>query len=370
MENETYVLDLVVVDAAKVTLPDADSGEDLISVHGFYTQPVIISLCYYDITRVMASAGGSYVDALGRRHEMVIFGSIEHATGSRGRDEINGNEQANRLWGEANLTGPGAADTIRGGLGNDTIQGGTGADDLSGDGDDDLLCGGIGRDTILGGDGRDTVEGGTGADLLNGGGGFGDLLSYQTSVTGIQIALTFGSLTTGSGGDAEGDRVQGFTAVLGSDLRDIILDTDKTTLADRGNDNAFSGGAGRDRLILGGGNDTGLGGTGDDVIWGEAGDDLLVGGAGVDHLRGGAEADSLTGGAGADVFEFRLALESTALTAGRDTITDFNSAEVTASTCPPSTRQPTWRALRPSTSSPPPLPALGASFALSHRVPI
>lgn len=325
--NENYVLDLFVVDATKVTLPDRDDGIETISVLGVYNEPVRIWLCYAAQTTLTASAGGTYVDALGRWHEMVIYGIIEHATGSAGSDAISGNDLGNRLWGEANLVGPGGADTLTGGAGNDTVHGGDGADLITGDQDDDLLYGQIGADTISGGAGRDTVHGGAGADSLSGGGDAGDMLFYLASDAGIVIALAADTIVTGAGGDAAGDRIEGFVDVTGSVFRDLITDSDRAALADQANDNLFDGRGGPDRLLLGGGNDTGLGGNGGDVIWGETGDDSLDGGSGNDTLRGDPGLDLLTGGAGADRFEFRLTSESRPEVAGQDIITDFSTAD-------------------------------------------
>ena len=327
MVSENYVLDLYVVDATKVTLPDYDSGIETISVQGVYAEPVEIWLCYVTETRLHASAGGTYVDALGRWHQMVIYGVIEHATGSMGSDAIQGNDLGNRLWGEADLAGPGAADTLSGGAGNDTVHGGVGADQIQGDGDDDLLFGEAGDDTISGGTGRDTIAGGAGADSLIGGGEAGDMLSYEASDAGIVIALVAGAAVAPTGGHAEGDLAQGFVDVRGSVYRDLITDADKTALANNANDNLFAGGGGRDRLLLGGGDDTGLGGNGGDVIWGEGGNDLLRGDDGNDTLRGGQGLDMLTGGIGADRFDFRLTGDSAPDLATQDIITDFNAAE-------------------------------------------
>ena len=327
MPDDTYVLDLTVTGADLVTVNDDGLGSDTISVFGVFANVVEISLCYSAIGGVTSTAGGYYYDANNKGHRLIVNGLVENAIGSVGRDFIVGNEFANRLSGEANLAGPGAAYTLWGGAGNDTVHGGVGADVLAGDGDDDALFGGFGNDTITGGSGIDTVEGGAGADSLNGGGGVGDLLSYKSSSAGIVMTVTFGTVALGAGGDAEGDRVLGFSDIRGSAFRDIMTDADKSTLPGQANDNLFAGGGGRDRLLLGGGNDTGLGGIGDDFIAGEDGADVLDGGNGMDVLRGGRGIDTLTGGAGADRFEFRLISDSSPDLAAQDIITDFSAAQ-------------------------------------------
>ena len=326
MPDDTYVLDLTVTGADLVTINDDGHGSDTISVQGVYAKTVEISLSSSAIGGQTLSASGYYYDQNDYGHRLLIKGLIENAFGSNGHDFIQGNEFANRLTGDAAFSGPGASDTIWGGMGGDTVHGGSGADEIFGDADDDLLFGNIGDDAIAGGSGRDTLEGGAGADTLNGGGTLGDMLSYAGSAAGIRITLASGALVTGAGGDAAGDQVLGFSAVTGSALRDIITDADKSTLAGRANDNAFLGGGGGDLLKLGGGNDTGLGGNGNDMIFGEVGDDVLIGGLGNDGLSGGQGMDALTGGAGADRFVFGSAADSSAAFALQDVITDFDRA--------------------------------------------
>jgi serralysin len=327
MPDTTYVLDLTVTGADLVTVKDDGLGSDTISVLGIYDRAVEISLSYTTSGGQTLTAGGYYYDQYDRPHRLVIQGLIENAIGSNGSDLIEGNEFANRLFGELNLSGPGAADTIRGGAGNDTIHGGVGTDQMFGDADDDMIFGESGADTIFGGTGLDTIEGGIAADNLDGGGDAGDTVSYKTSSAGVRITLAYAAVTTGIGGDAAGDQLSGFFAVMGSAFRDILSDADKSTLPDHANDNAFFGGGGGDLLLMGGGDDTGLGGPGGDGIWGENGNDALDGGNGNDSLHGGPGADTLTGGTGADLFDFRSRNDSIADPEKWDTIADFSAAE-------------------------------------------
>ncbi len=327
MANNTYVLDLQVTGAELVTIKDDGTGTDAITVQGLYAQPVEISLCYTVEAGQTATAEAMYFDANNLSHMLVISGLIENASGSNGMDVIQGNEIANLIFGDAGRVGPGAEDTLSGGLGNDTIYGGAGADAIDGNEDNDLLFGDAGNDTISGGVGVDTIEGGAGADSLNGGGDAGDTLSYATSPAAVQITLTFGMTTSGSGGDAAGDTITGFLNVVGSAYADRIEDTDKTTLANGANDNTFYGGNGPDMLLLGGGDDAGYGGNGNDIMVGEFGNDTLFGGDGADLLRGAGGRDILTGGPGADRFVFRTATDSTVDAKARDTITDFSTAD-------------------------------------------
>jgi serralysin len=76
-------------------------------------------------------------------------GFIENAVGGSGRDDIWGNEVANKLYGN------GGKDVIKGWERNDYLSGGSGAD---------KLFGGTGKDTLVGGNGRDSLTGDAGAD--------------------------------------------------------------------------------------------------------------------------------------------------------------------------------------------------------------
>ncbi|MFB8798007.1 MAG: hypothetical protein U7126_28130 [Microcoleus sp.] len=67
-----------------------------------------------------------------------------------------------------NLAGGTANDNIRGGAGNDYITGGDGNDALFGDSSNDTLYGGRGNDSVFGGIGSDRVFGDEGDDVLTG----------------------------------------------------------------------------------------------------------------------------------------------------------------------------------------------------------
>ena len=82
------------------------------------------------------------------------------------------------------------------------------------------------------------------------------------------------------------------SAVLGTDLNDILLGDDVSRTIDAG--------AGNDLIRAGGGFDTVSAGDGDDAVFGEGGNDALTGGLGDDILDGGTDDDSLAGSAGND----------------------------------------------------------------------
>ena len=142
-------------------------------------------------------------------------------------------------------------------------------DRLTGDAGGNRLEGGGGDDSVEGGAGNDTLIGGEGADTLDGGAGIFDVVDYRASASGVTVNLATG---TGSGGDAEGDRISGVEHVVGSGYGDRL-----------------TGDAGRN------------------ILWGRGGDDRLEGGEGNDWLYAliGAEgADTLDGGAGNDVVDY------------------------------------------------------------------
>ncbi|MFK7752251.1 MAG: calcium-binding protein [Sedimentitalea sp.] len=198
------------------------------------------------------------------------------------------------------------------------------------------------RWTVSGGKGDDVIilgavsgmiaRGGDGADQLTG--GFADArLSYSDSNGSVSVNLV---TNTVSGVFADGDVIEGFAGVIGSDFADTltanggrvdgsgsndkIFGTDQVSdvpLGDDGNDTIIGkvgngriaggndkdnlrGDAGTDTIWGGAGNDVIKGGDGNDVINGQNGNDKICGGAGDDELDGGQGDDILSGGAGQD----------------------------------------------------------------------
>ncbi|WP_343525506.1 cadherin domain-containing protein [Sphingomonas sp.] len=215
-----------------------------------------------------------------------------------------------------NLIGSADDDVLTGGDGGTVIDGGAG---------DDVVTGGAGADVLMGGSGDDMLAGGAGADTLQGGAGF-DTADYRASGAGVTVDLAAG---TGRGGDAEGDRLTGIEAVLGSAYSDVLTgNAGANTLSGGAGDDVLIGGAGADSLQGGAGFDTadystsssavtinlttGINTGGDaqgDVldsierIVGSTFNDNLTGSGTADTLQGGAGDDVLTGGAGADVLD-------------------------------------------------------------------
>ncbi len=133
--------------------------------------------------------------------------------GSRGDDNVQGNEGNNRLTGGSDgddtLFGNGGNDLIDGGTGNDSLNGGAGADEvLGGDGNDvvrgkggdDEIEGGAGDDTITGDNGNDTILAGEGIDVIRPGPG-ADTLVFDSAL------------------EMDGDFVRGF--LPGTDVIDL-----------------------------------------------------------------------------------------------------------------------------------------------------
>ena len=235
------------------------------------------------------------------------FTDIENLLGSDHDDQLSGDARANRLrglGGNDRLTGGAGDDELTGGAGADMLDGGAGVDwasyllsvegvtaslatgtgtrgeadgdrftdienllgsdhddQLSGDVGANQLDGGGGNDSLAGGDGGDLLDGGAGADVLDGGAGV-DWASYGLAVEDVTVSLETG---TGTGGQAEGDRLTNIENLLGGE-----------------GDDQLSGDARANRLRGLGGNDTLAGGDGDDLLSGGAGADVLDGGAGYD----------------------------------------------------------------------------------------
>ena len=323
--------------------------------------------------------------------------------GDAGLDALFGNDGNDSLSGGADqdyLDGQGGDDTLSGGAEGDILIGGTGADVLDGgsgfdtasyatatagvvvnlqfntgsndaQGDsyisierivgspsNDLLLGNdannnfggaAGDDLLDGGGGDDLLSGDAGADQLTGGAG-NDFAAYTISPSAVNVSLFTGN---GTGGDAQGDTLNGIENLQGStDFGDTLegdngpnwlrgLNGNNTLrglggndLIEGGKDNDFiDGGNGNDTLkadqdpasndpSVGGGIDTLLGGAGNDTLYGDAGGDTLDGGADDDQIYGGKSGDMISGGDGNDTLRANFDPASTdpLLSGGIDTL--------------------------------------------------
>lgn len=135
---------------------------------------------------------------------------------------------------------------ITGGSGNDFIVNTAGMSSV--------IIGGAGDDDLNGWGGNDTLEGGSGADNLNGWSGI-NTLSYESSSAGVYINLATGEAY---GGDADGDTIQNFSNVTGSNYNDTLAGNDLV--------NTLSGGGGDDTFLRSAGGDSYSGGDGFDTV--------------------------------------------------------------------------------------------------------
>ena len=262
----------------------------------------------------------------------------DYILGLAGNDQLFGKDGVDKVYGDD------GNDFVSGGAGNDEVYGGTGNDELVGGAGADILDGSFGFDTvsytasaagvyidlqygagqytwggdaagdqlynieqifgsqhgdivfgrdgkfdeIFGDQGNDTIGGGAGADHLIGGLGF-DMVNYTESVQGVNIDL---ATNAASGGHAEGDQIEGFEGVWGSQGADVILGT-----------------------------------SGVNQLWGLAGNDTLNGRQGADRLYGGLGRDTLQGGGSADRFVYGDVAESRLGGAQHDVIADFKHAQ-------------------------------------------
>jgi Ca2+-binding RTX toxin-like protein len=165
------------------------------------------------VTASLAS-GGTGGDAAGD-----VYVSIENMWGSNFDDVLEGDDQANRIFGLD---------------GNNVIRGGGG------------------NDALYGANGNDAFYGGAGADSFDGGGGI-DYARYDDAATGV----TVGFASAAGSNDGAGDTLLNIEGIIGSAFADKL------------------GGANAAENIQGGG--------GDDLLQGRVGNDTLDGGDDVDQ---------------------------------------------------------------------------------------
>ena len=125
----------------------------------------------------------------------------------------------------------------------------------------------------------------------------------------INLGADHDTLDGGGGNDRIGSKA-------GNDL--LIGAAGDDTLHGAAGDDTLQGGSGNDRFHGGIGNDNLKGGSGNDRLRGRRHQDHLHANQGDDTLDGGLGHDTLIGGDGADRFY---------LSAGKDTIVDFNIAD-------------------------------------------
>ena len=181
---------------------------------------------------------------------------------------------------------------------------------------------------LIGNSGNNILAGGAGADTLDGDAGW-DTASYATSSSGVTVSLMTG---TGSGGDAQGDRLLNIENLVGSNFDDTLEGSTVSGSLDGGLGNdtvsfahaaSGAGGAGVTvNLALTTWQNTITGGWHQllniENVTGSAFNDTLIGNSGNNIITGLGGNDTLTGAGGNDTFVFLPGF-------GNDTITDFTA---------------------------------------------
>ncbi|MRV76096.1 DUF4214 domain-containing protein [Duganella sp. FT92W] len=170
-------------------------------------------------------------------------------TGGAGDDILNGTD------GDDSLDGAGGSDLLCGFGGDDRLAGGEGDDRLEGGSGNDVLDGGAGNDVLVAGAGRDTLRGGPGNDFLGlvpesrgstAEGGDGD---DEISSGGNGNTLDGGNGDDVLRADVYSGPEPGIVRLAGGNGNDTLY---VMTGGARAAPAEMSGGAGRDRFIIGG----------------------------------------------------------------------------------------------------------------------
>lgn len=237
-----------------------------------------------DENDVISEAAGEGIDTVTTVFDFDLPDNFENLNLGRdtGPNEGNGNAADNIINGSL------FNDLIRGRDGDDELNGSSGVDTLLGQNGADTLTGGAGNDLYTVDDSNDTVTeqaGEGGSDRIN---------AFADFVNRLEVEFLVGKFAA-----------VGLT-LTGNDQVNRITGANKINSPD-----AISGEGGNDKLV-------GL--VGNDVINGGAGNDRIFGNSGADVIDGEAGNDVVSGQQGADIFVLGA-------TPGRDSITDFNTAE-------------------------------------------
>ncbi len=369
---------------------------------------------------IIELAANGYAIGAGGEADGDLLEEIENIIAGGGDDALTGNSESNALYGGGGadflrgeggsdtLVGGFEADTLIGGLGSDTLDGGEGFDsadysaslggvtimlsnlfvlarggaaegdllrgieNLVGSAHADFLIGDAGANVLQGGAGNNRFGGSGGRDFLEGGADE-DTVDYGSSSAGVSVDLSavgVAGYVTGTGGDADGNRLASIEHLIGSVHPDVLVgDSGSNTIIGGTGADTLDGGAGGDVLsyqdsvdgvtvdlssatdddgyIVATGSrhaegdrlrnfETLIGSADADVLIGHiladslsgaGGDDTLVGKGGSDELLGGPDNDLLIGGLGPDVLIGGAGVDSADYSASDASVTiDLGSA--------------------------------------------
>ncbi len=183
---------------------------------------------------------------------------------------------------------------------DDFLEGDANANALYGEAGNDVLKGAGGADKLFGGAGDDTLHSDAIGDMIDGGTGNSDTADFASAEGGVCVNLGSGYYNSGFHHQpvpqGTPKNIVGIEDVNGSSAADQIT------------------GSNADKILFGHG--------GIDHIFGRGGNDIIDGGDRYDYLDGGTGDDLLTGGAGNDIFNFDV-YDNGPVVFGHDTITDF-----------------------------------------------
>ena len=224
--------------------------------------------------------------------------TFEDLDGSRFGDALTGDLAANLIQGLAGddtIDGGAGDDTLRGGAGADALTGGTGrdwADYTDGFGVAVALSSGVGAGSTAEGDtltGIENLRGSAGSDFLVGDGAANHIAPGLSAFGGLDSVVGGGGEDTLDVDYSDGDFGRGVTGGIatgrlerltsdGSTVLDGVVFAEMEHLFLRGTirDDDVTGGAGADRLFLGGGDDTVDAGSGADRVLAQEGDDVVA----------------------------------------------------------------------------------------------
>jgi hypothetical protein len=230
--------DLYIVGISSVDVVEAAGG----GIDEVQTTSSIISMATYDNVENLTYIGTSTFNGTGNAENNVITGAGNDVLrGGAGDDTLIGGVGNDSLFGGA------GADNFQGGAGNDTVSYADSTSAVTINLKTGIHTGFAAGDTfngieVIAGSGQagDRIAGDAGANNLDGGAGGGDFIDYSLSAAAVNVNLTTKVV---SGGDAQGDTLAGFEAVIGSDFND--------TLASSTDANLLQGGKGDDLYIVG-----------------------------------------------------------------------------------------------------------------------